>query len=223
MTRDFDYDSAKTYFGPRSADDLRDVQVLVANAIAGTPLQWRRHGIGCLQAYVFEGAQEEFRIHVWSERLMLPGIAESGNIHNHRFNLSSRVLLGKLEHTEYLIHPDEDWTHETYDFVHARLHTDENRADMRATGDRYSVESGMFIFSEGSRYTFPRGAFHSSRALTPVVVTFCTKRDQRDERAQVLAPVGTKPVPAFGGPKLEHKDYWPILEEAIEGLRRGAL
>lgn len=205
--------------------DRRDrLRFLVASLLDAGTLKWRRHGIGCLQAYVHEGEAYEQRIHIWSPELMLPGIDESGNAHNHRFTLTSTVLLGALRHTEMVLEPDPFGCHETFDFVHARLHTDDNRADMRATGERFAIKRHVYEFGQlpyggCARYTFPRGAFHSSEPLTGVVVTLVEKTDQVEEKAMVVAPVDRPPVPAFGGDPVPRSLQHELIQTAIAGLR----
>lgn len=199
---------------------LMALQALAASLIESGRLNWRCHGIGVLQAYVHEGTAAEARIHVWSPRLMLPGIHESGSAHNHRFALTSTVLLGRLRHTEWRLQTSPKGGFETYDFVHARLHTDENRADMRPTGDRFAVDRHTWVMKAGMAYRFPRGAFHDSYPEDFEVVTFVVKTDQVDERAMVIAPVGLPPVAAFGGGEPDPALVALVLSLAAARLRR---
>jgi len=188
-------------------------------------LKWRRHGIGVLQGYVSEGGEVETRVHVWSPRLMLAGIQESGNVHNHRFAMRSLVLAGWLQHTEYQLVPGDEFT--LYDFVHARLHTEATRADMRPLAETEKAQSSLTgarlvetTLHAGDRYTFERWAFHSSLPLTDVVVTLVEKYDQVEERARVLAPAGRPPVPAFGAGDLEPGVVAAVLADAVKALQR---
>ena len=201
-----------TTFTKLNRSHVASMQAVVARLIR-KGLEWRRHGIGCLQAYVAEGANET-RIHVWHPDLMLPGIQISGNAHNHRFTLSSSVLFGRLRHTEWHLAPEDSGTFETYDFVHARLQTNDNRSKMRATGKRFSVTKECLVFREGDAYTFERGAFHDSQPESDLVVTLVFKKNQAEERAMVVAPADVPPVPAFGGPELDDKSIHSLLERA---------
>ena len=83
---------------------------LTAKLITSPELRWRHHGIGLLQAYLVEGrpgaelalglSDTETRIHVWHPSLRLAGMDDSGLMHDHRFDLESRVLLGAMHDTE---------------------------------------------------------------------------------------------------------------------------
>jgi hypothetical protein len=183
-------------------------------------LEWRWHGIGLLQAYVCEG-ERELRVHVWAPRLMLDGIATSGNAHNHRFRLRSTVLTGVLRHTEWHLSPDSRGDHDLWDFPHARLQTEETRASMRQLGQPCSVFKLPALIGAGEVYEFERGAYHSSEPLTDVVVTLVEKLDQVEESARVVAPLHTPPVPAFGGDDLDERDPTALLERAAFLLRAG--
>jgi len=191
------------------ACDTYPLRMLVASVV--DQLQWRWHGIGVLQAYINPAAvgdggklappserDRELRVHIWSPRFILDGIAESGSVHDHRFNLVSTVLVGQLLHTEYRAIPDPAGEHDIWDFISARHHTDANRADMRALHQPHCIEFKPLTITAGQRYTFERGQFHSSRPLTDVVVSLVEKRDQVKTRARVLAPIDSNPVPAFG-------------------------
>lgn len=205
-----------TIEGSSVVGDLWALRMLLAYRLPS--LQWRWHGIGALQAYLHESIARELRVHIWSPTLVLPGMAESGNAHDHRFALRSTVLVGSLRHTEWGLTPDPVGDHELYDFVHARLHTEQNRLAMRRTGERCRVEKRGMTLNEGWRYTFARGAFHSSEPLSDIVVTLVEKVDQRDVSARVVAPVGIPPVPAFSGRLEEHADEVIALIERAEAL-----
>jgi hypothetical protein len=184
-------------------------------------LEWRWHGIGALQAYIYEGLTVEERVHIWSPSLILPGMVESGNAHDHRFELASTVVAGQLLHTEWqTIRNDDAGDHETYDFVHARLQTDENRAAMRPTGERFFVSKFAIPLAAGDYYEFDRGAFHSSLPLTDTVVTVIEKRRQLETKARVIAPVNTRPVPAFSA-DLPQAMLETALDKALAALAKG--
>lgn len=191
-------------------------------------LKWRWHGIGLLQGYIHEAAIDrdgyELRAHIWSRDLMLPGIAESGSAHDHRFVLQSTVLVGSLQHTELYLTRDEEGDHETWTFPHARLHTEANRALMERTGERFRVKRRRLEISQGQRYRFDRGAFHTSVPLSELVVTLVEKFDQRDMQARVVAPVAKPPVPSFGYSReaLAALDIPSLVVRAADALRGAA-
>lgn len=81
---------------------LQRLRWLVGQLIVTMPIRrWRHTGLGALQAYVREGDEEELRVHVWHPGLQAPGIQQSGDVHDHRFDLESDVLDGVVRHTEY--------------------------------------------------------------------------------------------------------------------------
>jgi hypothetical protein len=73
-----------------------------------------------LQAYVLEGGQQEVRVHVWHPALKLPGIDEAGLGHDHRFDMTSCVLIGQLTHVEILTSADPAGGWKVYEVVNAR-------------------------------------------------------------------------------------------------------
>jgi len=94
-----------------SVEKTRSTQAMRAMALALFPqMQWRHHGIGVLQGYVAEDVEPEVRLHVWATELVKPGMAESGDIHDHRFDLLSHVLCGQVGHEEIIPYESEDGT-----------------------------------------------------------------------------------------------------------------
>lgn len=183
-------------------------------------LRWRRHGIGVLQGYLYEGERREARIHIWHPELALAGISESGNCHNHRFSFASTVLVGAVRNTRWYLTPDQRGDHVLYDFVHARLHTDENRAEMaRVEEQRYLVGKSVTWILAGHRYEFARGDYHDTWC-NELTVTLVEKFDQVEEKARVCAPLDKPPVPAFSGPPLSENDTARYVSLATEELCR---
>lgn len=207
--------TAETMMWPTLPQDLWQRRAFVAKLIPF--LTWRRHGIGCLQGYIYEGERQELRVHIWSRALMLDGIEESGNAHNHRFELESSVLYGSLLHTEYhLRRDDERGDHALFTFVPARQQTDENRSEMVPLEGRYEVRKHPMIVDAGWTYLHRRGCYHSTALNTDIAVTLVEKHEQLvNEQARVVAPVSQAPVPAFGGGE--------VPSNVMESLLRGAV
>lgn len=196
--------------------DLFATQQLVAALLPH--LKWRRHGIGVLQGYVHEHPEHELRVHLWSPMLIVPGIIQSGNAHNHRFAMRSRVLLGDLQHTEWQLHEGDGYA--LYDFKHARIHaTDDDRVELSPLPVRYAVTRRAVWLTAGDAYEFDRGAYHDSLPMSAVAVTLVEKYDQREERARVIAPADKPPVPAFGEPEPNAGLVAVLVDTAIQQLR----
>lgn len=180
-------------------------------------LSWRWHGIGVLQGYVHESETgRELRVHIWSRKLMLPGILASGNAHNHRFGMRSMVLHGDLAHTEWQLTDGQGFA--LYDFVHARLHTDDNRSDMQRLPGEVAVCQVPVRIASGNVYTFERGAYHDSYPMTDLVVTLVEKVDQQEAKARVIAPAHIPPVPAFSGGTPDPNLVSELLDQARAAL-----
>lgn len=58
----------------------------------GSPLKWRHHGLGMLQAEI----SETLRIHIWHPKLVSEGMAWPRCVHDHRFDITSAVVLGEV-------------------------------------------------------------------------------------------------------------------------------
>jgi hypothetical protein len=194
-------------------------EAMKAMALALFPsMAWRHHGIGVLQGYVIEDAAVEVRLHVWARELLKPGMDVSGDIHDHRFDMVSHVIVGDVGHEE--IHPEAsgDGPWRMLSLTHARAAKDTGYHGPTTELDgHYNARRVVHLINAGHSYRFPRGRFHRSPILSGVAVTVVEKHNQSDEPARILYPVHTPPVMAFG-----HDMDWavigPVLQCAREAL-----
>lgn len=185
-------------------------------------LKWRHNGLGLLQAYLREGPERELRVHVWHKSLAHDGIGESGLIHDHRFNLTSHVLVGQIWQEEYQLDPDPEGPWQMHTVVHAREVLAKyaiNDGDVQPLPDRYRADTAGVNIGEGWSYTFPKRRFHKTELDSPVVVTVVQKDDQEDVPARILAPYGKPVVHAFAN-TLPHAAWVQPLALAEEALLR---
>lgn len=161
-------------------------------------LSWRHHGIGVLQGYVVEDASPEVRIHIWSPKLIKPGMTKSGDVHDHRFSMTSHVLAGSIGHEEWLPTANENGGFMMTELTHARAAADTKfHGPIRSLPGRFDVtRNNMFVHS-GFSYTFPSLRFHRS-PVVGLAITCVEKHMQMVTPARLLHPVDCEPVMAFG-------------------------
>lgn len=166
--------------------------------------EWRHHGIGVLQGYVREHTEPEVRIHVWSRRLLKPGMDISGDVHDHRFDMVSHVLCGTVGHEVLLpTRDDAAGSHRMMRLTHARAAADNRyHGPTEELEGAYVVQRCATVIEAGESYTFPAGMFHRSPlsgGLDDIAVTVVEKHRQRDDvQARILYPAAHPPVMAFG-------------------------
>lgn len=165
-------------------------------------MQWRHHGIGVLQGYLSEDSQPEVRIHIWSRKLLKPGMDISGDAHDHRFEMVSHVLCGVVSHEELHAIAAPDGDHRMLALTHARAAADNKfHGPTEEIEGTYMVERKLHHFDAGTSYTFPAQEFHRSPllgSLDDVAVTVIEKHNQQNVRARILYPAAHPPVMAFG-------------------------
>ncbi len=155
----------------------------IENSLVSGELKVRYHtGVGFMQAYI----NSEVRLHVWHPEL--PGEVEAfGSRHNHRFDLSSTVLLGAVADTSLRVsqelhaYPGQFRLYEVQP-----AHLDDTSAPVRVGGPVHVEISSVRKLLKGATYYIPRGEFHESRA-EGLTVTIVEKYNQIDTPAQILA------------------------------------
>lgn len=215
---------------PRQPDRL--LAATVGNLLfSENLLRWRHHKIGVLQAYLVEAThsfQVETRIHVWHPDLILAD-EDSGRIHDHRFWLTSHVLLGAMHDSEIKLIPRGTFAgdvekfgglYEVWCIQNARKAAEDGqhwvKKESSAQPEHYFIEEIPHVYSMGSTYSYPPRQFHRSD-VKELTVTVCTKKTQSDIPARLLARVGAEPKHAFD-PTPKHGK----LSEAHERLLQEA-
>lgn len=193
-------------------DSFEATRALVRRFIEQTPrARWRHHGIGALQAYVVEDAEPEVRVHIWHPLLVREGIAESGAVHDHRFDLESTVLVGAIHETVFKTYPmssDRSVAGGSYDVARYETWRVENARSAGASkgfdgvcerdGDLWDRTQTHRTHLAGETYWLRRATFHRTW-IDDLAVTLCTMREKRGV-ARLLVERGKEPVHAFGAP-----------------------
>lgn len=175
-------------------------------------IRWRHHGIGVLQGYLSEHKDPEVRIHVWDPSLVKAGIVGNGDVHDHRFDMVSHVLVGHVLHEEWFPQADVDGDYTATLLTHARAAAETKfHGPTTPTHERFCAVQEMYMIPAGHLYTFPARSFHRS-PVSGLAVTLVEKHRQRTEPARILHPIGLPFVPSFG------HDEDPVV--TVDVLRR---
>lgn len=200
----------------------------------GQALKWRHHGLGMLQAEF----SEELRMHIWHPKLVSPGMAWPRCVHDHRFDITSAVVVGEIIDVPCTIRTYADimargtwaiaegWEQVCiYEIEHAK--NQDRMVDQKwcstATSarllDRGRVSSGdQQRVQAGAAYAIERRQFHTTRveALAITVV----HRSNFDSRLARVLCAPDKDVTAISGivrdESIEHRVLvdWVLREAA---------
>jgi hypothetical protein len=182
-------------------------------------LNWRHHGIGCLQAYLHEGV-DEVRVHVWHPSLVLPGFdVSNGAAHDHRFSFESTVLLGALYNTRIDTSTlgGGDWR--LFKVENARAaqsrtgHFACNTTELPGTLNAWGT--GQWI-GAGASYSMHAREFHCS-TVQELAVSIMTKTGHVDGPARILCRVDRPLIHAFGSTEFGSREA-EIVRNASDAL-----
>jgi hypothetical protein len=154
------------------------------------------------------------RLHVWHPSLP-PIEGHNATIHNHVWDMQSRVLLGCLTHRTYDVVRDYYSLRCTHDLYQLGEHRPDVPVGLCtvALRDEYHM-------SAGSVYVFGAGRFHESDS-EGLTATLMEKRPGtaylRSERPLVVCPRDEPPVDAFA-PDYQPSEYvmWDAIGEALD-------
>ena len=162
----------------------------------------RFHGNGFVQLYLTSTT----RLHVFHPSL--PPKVHNSLIHDHRWDMYSHVLLGRLTHSTYHLTPMGHMA--VYEAPEAsKAH------ELVQKGSYYNTEhTGNNVFAAGSEYWLPRHQFHASEASV-LTMTFIEKSNQSKRPCRILAPNNETPDHAFGY-TIPETAMWSAIEEAYD-------
>ena len=188
---------------PRYYADLRKMSEIYG-------LQPRFHGNGFVQLYLSKAE----RLHVFHPDL-LPTRVENARIHDHRWGMHSRVLLGLVEHITYDAVPHIEGT---FSIKEVQGTSNKEVPLVEVPGSRCRLKkTGYNIFAAGSEYFFPCRQFHESGA-PDLAMTFIVKSNDDGKPARVISPYGEVPDHAFETqPPLD--DIWQAIEDAYKAYK----
>lgn len=171
----------------------------------------RVHGNGFIQLDV--PGSDVHRIHIWPEQKLQTQKVYTG-IHNHKFSLKSKVLLGKLIHTQFedLIE-DENGDYKIYKTVPRDR---EDKGLILASPHLFKFTNPQtFQMTAGSEYEFMYGKFHDSNG-SGLTVTLMEKTTVNESiEVIVTCPKHREPDNEFNRYQFSEKVLWPIIEDAF--------
>ena len=155
------------------------------------------------------------RIHIWHPRLVVAGKL---SMHDHRFDLTSDVLVGSIRHVEMILAPALDGAYQKHAIMNARRAEEGRKINetLALQPGRFNAHEADYLIKAGQTYHFPRRCFHRS-VVHELAVTVVTKRRQEEKFAYVLSPTGVDPIYGFDFDAVR-VDPEPILEEARQAL-----
>lgn len=195
----------------RDLCDGISAQVLVQRA-REWELPFRWHPLGFVVCTLFSDGPLKARLHVWP----VDAVRSQGSscqIHDHVFDLTSWVLLGCIENTEYV--------HDPIGETHARYAV-EYRDDvsiLEKTRDTISLSvSRETLHEPRSLYRVAAGQLHQSRraGLTPAVTALVT-RDVSQNAPSVIGPLDGPVRREYHRSVLSNSE----LEAALKGVFEG--
>jgi hypothetical protein len=160
-------------------------------------------GLGFIQLKI----DDTLRLHFWHPALTATVPEEE--MHDHRYNFTSRVLRGSTTHKIWNFVEDENGDHGLFNV--SCKPGDSTEPAFLATG---RVEpAGSYSMVEGSVYTFPHDQFHQIEATE--CITLVSRDAVVKELATIVKPIASGHVCPFAL-KLD-KDYlWDLIAQLCE-------
>lgn len=175
--------------------------------------KWRLHGNGFLQIPLpTNNLHFEKRLHVWNPDYFNI-LSHNSTIHDHVWDMTSKVLLGNLTHITYEVvstlpeyslikTPSDNFSIFECDVWSVGKANEKglgNKLNTDTTIPRYARQTGEYSLPAGSQYKFAKNQFHetpaSNRCVTLMTKELSSVEDGK--RPNIIVPFEEKPVDAF--------------------------
>lgn len=176
---------------------LEQDRLLVVRTSLDT-LKWRHHGLGMLQGEV----DETTRVHIWSPELRT--IPDEGyrDVHDHRFDLLSTILIGAITDVRYHVSAAffGEGVTDAWEIKHAKIQTVVDRprpdhgplpdpsvpeVDAFHIGRANIVELSRAVFKRYERYEVPKRIWHTTR-VSDFALTLVRRSNFDNRPARIL-------------------------------------
>jgi hypothetical protein len=154
----------------------------------------RRHPLGFVLIYDPLIQDRSLRYHLWPVGWGVPEGQETGEIHDHRYELNSIVVAGSLGQFTYDPNASTDGTHRVYEVKYEAQTSELLDADRWATLREIADDH----FSAGTAYRLEPRAVHRIETLQrPAASIVLTISQPRSPTPRVFVPRGRQPPPTF--------------------------
>lgn len=171
----------------------------------------RVHGNGFIQINLpFEN-----RLHIWPDIPFETQKVYTG-IHNHRFSLESRIVLGTLVHKQFDLAQTVDGAYQLYQAIPRE--GEDTKMELYGTGRFIVQEEQTFLLHKGSSYTFPYGKFHESFGID-LTATVMKKTGSHPKVVPMVAcEYGKVPDNDYNRYQITPEQIWPTVERVFKQI-----
>jgi hypothetical protein len=160
----------------------------IARRLDFEKLRWRHHALGMLQAEL----DEEVRVHFWHPCLVSIGPETARAVHDHRFDLLSAVLAGRIVDEPIAVsewRSDIGEATEMWAIDHAKVQVESGESGSIFLGKVFHCPKHRCVRSAGTSYRIERRTFHRTIVTEPAVALVYRSNFDKDP-ARVLGHGG---------------------------------
>lgn len=172
------------------------------------------HGLGFVQVQL-EGGQ---RLHVWHPELPRRACFDHSAIHDHRFNFTSRVIVGKqINHCFEIVHSEAG---EYVLYLHEGARTAGGGRPWTPDGRADLVPDGTISISAGNDYNTLAYKYHRTEpGGDGRVATIMAKRGECPGGAHSTCRFGIQPDTDFDRYQWSPARLWEVVSDVLLGVK----
>lgn len=207
ITREVSLPPGFIFWDPAPTSEKEKNMLNLYKALTGSGASPRFHGNGFIQLPI----GPNLRLHIWHNDWG-PWADHNATIHDHNYDMSSRVLVGELEHHTYKTAANKG-RYDAYKVQDKKLVQTDAGVNLR--------DNGTYRLMAGSRYTYPVSEIHQVRHIGESMAATIMQRSDRNLVApspRVFCTSGEQPMDAHDVQKHAHEtpsddEMWGIVDE----------
>lgn len=172
------------------------------------------HGLGLVQVQL-QGNQ---RLHVWHPELPRRACFEHSAIHDHRFNFTSRVIVGAQINHEYDMERHEEGEFMLY--LHEGARTAGGGRPWTLDGRAHLIRAYSGVIEAGNDYNTQAYAYHRTEpGGDGRVATIMAKRGEHPAGAHSTCKFGIQPDTDFDRFQWSPAQLWEVVSDVLLGKK----
>lgn len=177
---------------------------------------------------------ETQRIHIWNPELRTIPLEGYRDIHDHRFDLISHVLIGELIDIRYQVTPKflGEGDTDAWEIKHAKIQVDDRPVHGKGvwqvdTGAPASSPNTKWIgrakvleayrtkYSVGDSYSIVRREWHTTKTSCPLALTFVERSNFDDRPARILG-AGISAIISYADDNPARESHATLIRKLID-------
>lgn len=206
-----------------ATNDALDLPHTVAQIFKEGELQPRMHPNGFIQLDLMLDPESRIatrRLHVWPDNSDdFPKQVVRTSIHDHKFDMSSEILVGELRQIRYSFSLEWEMLEGPTHQIYMARYNQRSDSTLEPTGAICRLASmSEEVYEPGEVYEQDAATFHDTECAGLTATLMTKVQEYEFHQPRVMVPLGSSPDNDFKRDNVDVDMLWDKIDEAMEAL-----